>query len=369
VRALRDTTVLFVSGRAGHTLSRVERRWLPLMQALKAEGAQVLLVAAMRGPLVAPARELGISPARFRVDRFNIWITRNRLRAYLKRHAPTLAIATGFWADVPLRLAARDVPVTVVSDVSCGGWPFTGVGPIGTWTRRWLDRRTRSRVDAFTVDCAALAEMMAAEGVASERIHTLAPGVDLARVAQEGAQRADLSHAGPVVGYAGSLERSRGLGTLVAAAGAIRERHPDGHVLIAGDGPARLGLLPGALEGKIELAGRVSSVPAVLAALDVCVFPSVDPGVPASLLEAAALGRPIVASDLPGIRELFTDGEEIILVPPHDAAALADAVSGLLDDPERARAFGRAARARTVDAYSSASLVREWKALVRRLVA
>jgi phenylacetate-CoA ligase len=150
---------------------------------------------------------------------------------------------------------------------------------------------------------------------------------------------------------------------------AIKARYPDARVVVAGEGPARLGLIPASMDGRIDLVGRVPSVPAVLAALDVCVFPSADPGIPTSLLEAAALGRPIVASDVMGIRGLLADGEEIVLVPKGDPVALAEAVCALLDDPERARARGRAARLRVIDDYPESALAARAVEMVRSLSA
>jgi len=367
MRSLRTTTVLFVTGRVGPSLSRVERSWLPLMAALVAEQANVLVVGAPRGPIVAPARALGATIAPYHVDRFNIWITRNRLRAYMKRHEPTVAFGTGYRADVPLRLAARGLPVKVVSATHCGGWPPRGVGPLSTWGRRWMQRRTRGRVDAFAVDCRALADMLEADGVPSGAIHVLPPGIDIAAVRRDVALGTGIPGGAPLVGYAGALERSRGLGTLAAAAPAIRKRVPDVRVIVAGEGPARLGLAAGGPESRVELFGRVPSVPAVLAALDVCVFPSSEPGIPTSLLEAAALGRPIVATDVPGVSEVFENGREIVLVPRGDAAALAGAVCDLLGDPDRARALGEAARLRVIDDYSASAAAARGLALIRAL--
>lgn len=366
---LRNSTVLFVTSRVGHTLSRVERRWLPLMEALVAGQVRVMLVAAPAGPLVAPARALGVTIAPYRVDRFNIWISRNRLRAYLRRHEPTVALAAGYHADIPLRLAARELPVKVVSATHCGGRRYSGVGPITTWGRRRLERRTRSRVDAFVVDCRDAAEAMIADGISSDRITVVAPGIDTGAVTREAALAFEMPGTGPRVGYAGALERSRGLGTLAAAAPAIRARHPEVSVLVAGEGPARLGLLPAALDGRIELVGRPESVPAFLSALDVCVFPSSEPGIPTPLLEAAALGRPIVACDVPGISGLLADGTEIVLVPRGNAPALAEAIIGLLDDPERATKLGRAARMRMLDDYPAAAVARHGLELIRSLSA
>lgn len=369
MRSLRNITVLFVSGRIGLGLSRVERYWLPVMRALLAEQATVMLVAAPRAPLIEPARALGVTIAKTRVDRLNLWVTRNRLRAYLKRYAPAVAFATGYGADVPLRLAARGLPVKVVSSWRCGGWPVRGVGPLGTWVRQHVERATRSRVDAFAVDAAALRDVMVADGVPAERVCVLRPAVDVAVVAQEAAVPVELPEGSPRVGYAGALEPSRGLGTLAAAAPRIRERHPGALVLIAGEGLGRLGLVAAALEGRVRLLGRVASVPAVLAALDVCVFPASEAGIPASLLEAAALGRPIVATDVDGITEVVADGREALLVPRGDPPALAEAVSTLLDDPARAAALGAAARARVIDEHSMAAAERDAVAFVRSLLA
>jgi len=147
------------------------------------------------------------------------------------------------------------------------------------------------------------------------------------------------------------------LETLVAAAPALRQRYPHIGIVIAGDGPARPSLEAAAADGRIDLLGPVVSVPAVLASLDVCVFPMTQPGTPTSLLEAAALGQPIVASGVSGVNDLFDDGTEVALVPPSDAAALADAVSRLLDAPERARKMGELARMRVIDEYSASAAV------------
>ncbi|MDO8881017.1 MAG: glycosyltransferase family 4 protein [Coriobacteriia bacterium] len=366
---LRTATVLFVTGRVGPSLSRVERSWLPLMAALVAERANVLVVGAPRGPIVAPARALGATIAPYHVDRFNIWITRNRLRAYMKRHEPTVAFGAGYRADAPLRLAARGLPVKVVSSAHCGGWPPHGMGPLSTWGRRWMERRTRGRVDAFAVDCRGLADMLEADGIPAGAIHVIPPGIDIGTVIRDAAIAFEMPEGHPRVGYAGALERSRGLGTLATAAPAIRERHPEARVLVAGEGPARLGLLPASLDGRIELVGRPASVPAFLSTLDVCVFPSSAPGIPTSLLEAAALGRPIVACDVDGIREMFADGVEIALVPQGNAPALAEAVSALLDDPEHARTLGKAARLRAIDDYSAAAATRRGMDFIRTLSA
>jgi glycosyltransferase involved in cell wall biosynthesis len=358
---------VFVTSRTAPTLGRVERHWLKVMRALIAEGAAVHLICTPRAAIEIPARALGVEMAPYRLDRFNLLITRSRMRKYLRRHEPVVVLSTGYEADVLVRWAARQLPVKVVSALNCGGWPPKGLTAFDGWVRKRLDRDSAPRVDAFSVDCRELADELVASGIARSRIRVNPPTVDLARIADEARVRVELPHARPLVGYAGALERSRGLATLATAAPAIA-RDSGAHVLVAGSGGhARAALLAAAREGTLTLLDRVESVPAVLAAFDVCCFPSVAPGVPTSLLEAAALGRPIVASDVAGIRELFGE-DEIVLVRPSDAAALAEAVVALLEDPVAACAMGERARHRIVDEYSAASGVRRQLDMLRELL-
>ncbi len=114
----------------------------------------------------------------------------------------------------------------------------------------------------------------------------------------------------------------------------------EGHASAAlGDQIARLGL-----DDRVRLLGHRSDVAEVLSAADLFVFPSVYEGLGGALIEALALGLPIVASDLPALREVVRPGENADLVSPTDSAALAAAVVALLDDPARRRAYGARSR-------------------------
>jgi glycosyltransferase involved in cell wall biosynthesis len=365
----RHSTFLFVTSRSSDTLGRVERRWLRVMAALLEGGATVMLICTPKAALENPARALGVTIAPYKLDKFNLVRTRSRLRKYLKRYRPVVAHSTGYEADVLLRWAAKGLPVGVSSSALCGSWPPKGIGPFGTWVRRRLDRDSLSRVDAFFVDCEELADGLEAAGLPSERITLDPPGVLLSRVAKEATAPFERPSGTPLVGYAGSLEHSRGLLVLAAAAPVLRSVYPDIRVVIAGEGPARARLLPAGADGRIDLLGRVESVPAMLSALDVCVFPVSVGGTPTSLLEAAALGKPIVASAVHGIADLFEDGEEISLVPPGEASILAEAILALLADPARASAMGSRARLRAIDQYSSTAAVERHLAVYRKLAA
>jgi len=366
---LRNSTFLFISSRSAETLGRVERRWLRVIEALLGKGATVLFIGPPKSPMEAPAHALGATIAPYKLDKFNLIRTRSRLRKYLKRYRPVVAHSTGYEADVLLRWAAKGLPVKVASSAICGAWPPRGVGAFSTWVRRRLDRDTLPRVDVFFADCGDLVERLAAAGLPRERIVLDPPGVVLSRVRNDAAKPFTPPPGHPLIGYAGTLQHSRGLLVLAAAAPALRAVYPEIRILVAGEGPARARLLPASDDGRIELLGRVESVPAVLAALDVCVFPVAEEGTPTSLLEAAALGKPIVASAVHGIADIFVDDVEIALVPSGEASVLAERILGLLADPAAASTMGERARLRVVDQYSSSAAVERHLDVYRRLAA
>jgi phosphatidylinositol alpha-mannosyltransferase len=108
-------------------------------------------------------------------------------------------------------------------------------------------------------------------------------------------------------------------------------------------------VLPRALRSRVHLLGRVSDhvLPTYYAAADVFVAPALgSESFGIVLVEAMAAGLPIVASDIPGYREVVRDRREALLVPSGDHAALADAIQHLFEHPEDARALSAAGRVR-----------------------
>jgi glycosyltransferase involved in cell wall biosynthesis len=144
-------------------------------------------------------------------------------------------------------------------------------------------------------------------------------------------------------------EYQKGHRHLVAALPAVVERHPSVQLLVAG----RTGTETAALErlvtatgvpSHVRFCGHVPGVGDFLATGDVFVFPSLYEGMPGAVIEAMAMGLPIVASDIPSVRGVVEPGTNALLVDPSDHDALARAINALLDDPERRHAFGQASR-------------------------
>ncbi len=178
--------------------------------------------------------------------------------------------------------------------------------------------------------------------------------------------------AGPLVGTVARLEPQKGLDVLVDAMTQVREHLPDVRCVIVGAGALREALAARirdrGLEGTVRLVGTREDIPVVLASLDVFVLPSRFEGLSLALLEAMAAGRPVVATAVSGTVEVVQDGETGILVPPEDAAALAQGIVRVLENREEARRLGAAARQRVLTHYTISAVARQYEALYEELV-
>jgi glycosyltransferase involved in cell wall biosynthesis len=118
----------------------------------------------------------------------------------------------------------------------------------------------------------------------------------------------------------------------------------------------------------IEVLGHVADIRTVWAAAHIALLPSRREGLPKSLLEAAACGRAIIATDVPGCRVIARDGVNALLVPPDVPAALADAIDVLARDPVLRQTFAAAGRRLAEEEFSSARIGRETVALYAKLL-
>jgi len=177
----------------------------------------------------------------------------------------------------------------------------------------------------------------------------------------------------PVVGAVSRLAWKKGIGHLVEATPRLLEAVPDARVVVAGDGALRGELEAqaaalGVGERVIFLGARLDSIE-LMAAFDVFVLPSVIEGMSNALLEAMAVGRPVVATDVGGNPEVVVDGETGFLVPPADPHHLATTLTKLLQAPEMAVEMGAAGRRRVMAHYRVDVMTRRIEDLYDTLLA
>ena len=180
--------------------------------------------------------------------------------------------------------------------------------------------------------------------------------------------------AGPIVcAQVSRMLTIKGVEDLVAAVRTVRARGIDLRLLLAGtpDADSRASLSEAwlaalAREPGIEWLGQVEDVRQVWQRAHIGVLASWGgEGVPKSLLEAAACGRPLIATDVPGCRDVIDPAANGLLVPPRDAAALAAALATLAQDPARRQSMGAAAAQRVGALFSAAEVSRRSAALYR----
>ena len=208
-------------------------------------------------------------------------------------------------------------------------------------------------------------------GVAADRIVIIpGSGVDV-----EELQSLPEPSGVPTVAFVGRLLEDKGIRTLVAAVQLLRSRGKVVHLLIAGTtdpaNPASIAdseVATWARQPGIQLLGHVKDIASVWQQAHIAVLPSRREGLPKALLEAAACGRPMIATDVPGCREVVRPGETGLLVPLDDVAALADAISNLADAPELRRRYGAAARKFAVETFSAESIGEQTVRLYRSVI-
>jgi len=330
------------------------------LHALRAEGHRVDVVCG-DGPLVPALRR----------DGFAVHVVENSRRIDPVADLRTLKAYVGLFRREDYELVHTHNPkVNLLASLAgrIAGVPRVVSTVHGLYSHEGQRPWVRSVWRAFEAASARLADLVLCQSaedvrtarwrriVPDERLRPLGNGVDLARfsphrISTEDREalrrRAGVRPGERVVGFVGRLVREKGVLELLAA---TRER-PGWRVLLVGPderGAKGDALSPPALAAAphVTWLGLQPDMPPLYAAMDVVALPSWREGYPRSLLEASAMGRPIVATRIRGCREAVAEGETGLLVPSRDPASLRHALAALLDDASRRRRLGRAARIR-----------------------
>jgi glycosyltransferase involved in cell wall biosynthesis len=288
-----------------------------------------------------------------------------RLAAIIERERPDIVHAVMYQAIQLARMAKplTTVPFKLVSS------PRVNYRSRSLWTLL-VDRWLKTRDDLLIAESEATRGFLLKKlGYKPAKVITIRNGVDLAGWPaskidrQKKRMELRLGAADLLVGAVGRLDRQKGFATLIEAMSRLKGSPLKCAIL--GDGPERPRLEAlirrHHLESSVWLLGEKGEIPSWLSAFDLYCLPSLWEGLPNSLLEAMALGLPVVASRVDGVPEAVTSGKDGLLVPPSKPAALAAALKTLAGDPAMRASLGAAAKAAVGERFTLRRMIGEYE--------
>ena len=214
-------------------------------------------------------------------------------------------------------------------------------------------------------------ELLSRTSLAPEMINVIHAGVDVPASSEVPAVLAPGRL--PVVGAAGPLEAIKGHVFFLGAVQRVVASRPETEFLVAGAGPEEENLRRLVRElginRHVTFASTLYDFSSSLAAMDIFCLPSLRQGLGTIMLEAMALGRPVIASGVGGICSVVRNNETGLVVPPSDSMALAERILELLQDPVRARAIGEAGRRVVGEEFGVERMVAQTAELYRDVLA
>lgn len=353
---MTDLRVLVVMP-LGEQLGGGEMMFRQLMQHGRGRGVEWIALFTRDGPMVAETRASGIEthliPAgrmrelgrRWRATRAIAALARERQVSMIfgwMASAQLLAGPAAWLADIPAAWYQVGLPRPDWLDRVATWLPARGIVVLSrevaaSQARLWPGRPQRLVYPGASLD--------RFEAVRDERPAVLRASFGL-------------PSAGPLIGIVGRLQHWKGMHTVIAAMAKVRARHPDAHLVIVGGRHDPEPRYEDELRALVERQGAASAVtftgfqadvPRWMQAMDVVVHASDREPFGIVVIEAMALGKPVVAGAEGGPAEIITPGEDGLLAPFGDAEALADRISRFLDDPGLATRCGASARRRAED--------------------
>ncbi|MBI5231035.1 MAG: glycosyltransferase family 4 protein, partial [Coriobacteriales bacterium] len=292
------------------------------------------------------------------------------VRALARAQDFDILMGTGFFSNLVVRRTGAGCLVVNQVAVVPGSERADGAGAVNSAVRRVADSLGRSKVDAFVAVSDAVAHELADRGVGADRLSVIHNGIDIDEVkrAADETPRPELPDR-PLVVCVARLEPVKGVEYLVRAMPTTSA----GTLVVVGDGSqaARLREVAVALgvSDRVRFVGYDPSATRWLAAADVVAVPSLAEAFGLVPLEAMALGKPVVATNVGGLPEVVKNEVTGLLVPPGDPAALADAIQTVITDADRAGRLGEAGRRRAATGFSAEAMADAYDRLFCRLIA
>jgi len=297
-------------------------------------------------------------PCRGRFD----WDAVARLRSLAESYNSDVVHMHGYKADLYGYAALRRLQTAKVS--TCHGWVHNTLALSAYGV---MDRFMLRRFDLVVAVSAEIAETLRRAGISPEKIRVIDNGIDVASLETAAPTlRRDLGLDSKciLVGAIGRLSPEKGSDVFVVAARIVVQQHPEVKFVVVGDGPERKKLeeltREYGLQGKLFWAGRRDDMPGVYASLDIQVQPSLKEGLPMTILEGLAAGKPIVATRVGAVKTVIINEHTGLLVNPGSADEIASAVARLIQDSSLRTCLGQAGRARVKANFSATAMTEKY---------
>jgi glycosyltransferase involved in cell wall biosynthesis len=355
--------------------SGAEKQFTLLATHLPKDEFDVTAVALTRaGPyaeeLDAAGIPLTVIGKRAKFDPFSFW----RLRAELHRLQPQILHTWLFAANAYGRLCAGAVPAAkiVVSERCVDSWK-------AGW-QLWLDRQLIRRTDRLIGNSPSVVAFYRELGVPAEKLECIPNGIDIPASAspldlparQAMLRELNLPDNAFVVGYVGRLAKQKRVEDLIWAVETLRQIRPQLYLVLVGDGPEREHLETFSrtvqVTEHVRFLGHREQSSRWMRLFDVFCLASSFEGMSNSMMEAMALGKPVIASDIPANRELVVQSETGFLPKLADSVGFMQFMRQLIDAPGLAEKLGRAGQERIRHFFSVQRMVDAYATVYRGLL-
>jgi len=306
------------------------------------------------GPLAEAVRRSGISFVSAPLNKKLNFRSRREIASLLRELKIDILHTHGGVAGLHGRIAARLAGTPAIVHTLHGIHYLHYRNPLLRRLYVLLERRYSRFTDRLVLVCQSDLRRARRYRLAPEgKMTVILNGLDvrpMAKAADLARRRSELgwTPGRPVVGTIARLHRQKGISHLLQASRRILKAVPETRIVVVGDGPQsdrmRRDALRLGLGERCLFLGAREDATALLALFDIFVLPSLWEGLPFVLVEAAALGKPIVATAVDGVPEILEEGQTGLLVPPGDSEALANAVIRLLRDKDEAGRLAEKAR-------------------------
>jgi glycosyltransferase involved in cell wall biosynthesis len=283
-----------------------------------------------------------------------------QIEEYIEEDGIDLLHTHGYKADLYGYIAARRSRKPIVA--TCHNW-IGGTAALGIYNH--LDRMALKRFHALAAVSESVAQRLLDSGVSAKKIRTISNGIDVKTFERAHPLPVLDFDGNKVIGMVARLDLKKGFEYLLRAARDLCVAFPALKIVMVGDGPDREAIEEMiqrfGLVSNVILAGPHSDMPGIYAAIDIFVLPSLNEGLPMTILEAMAASRPVIATRVGAIPSVIKDGETGLLVEPGDTHALRSAIARLLSQPDLCRRIGAAGHNLVSRDYTSEAMALKYR--------